>query len=185
MTRARQFGPSPFLTGPREPVGAASSRRARRSGQRGGTLIEFAFTFVITLILMFAMIDFARALYSYHFVNNAAREAARWASVRGQLCSSPATPCPAQQSDITAYVMTIVPQGIDPTGISVNYPGSTAPNNLPICGSVWNYPGCAIAVQVNYSFNYIFPVNFYNLAPVSFQAGTINMASTAQMTISR
>jgi len=184
MIRARKFGTSPFLAGPAEPVGSAASPRARRSGERGGTLVEFAFTFVITLILMFAMIDFARALYSYHFVSNAAREAARWASVRGQLCSGSATPCPAQSGDITAYVSQITPLGIDPLGVSVV--SSVVSNGENICsGAPPAYPGCPVQVIVKYNFNYIFPPSFYSLAPVGFQAGTIAMSSTAQIVDSR
>jgi Flp pilus assembly protein TadG len=175
---------SPFLRGPVAPSGATKPRRSRHATQRGSTMIEFAFTFVITLILMFAMIDFARALYSYHFVNNAAREAARFASVRGQMCSGSVTPCPAAPGDITTYVNSIVPLGIDPGQVTVN--STVAANGETVCGGVPPaYPGCPVNVVVQYNFNYIFPVSFYSLAPVGFQAGTIMMSSTAQITDSR
>jgi Flp pilus assembly protein TadG len=55
----------------------ASSRpltsRPRKSGERGATILEFAIAFVLTFVLIFAMIDFARALYSFHYLSNAAR----------------------------------------------------------------------------------------------------------------
>ena len=75
------------------------AERRRQSGERGSTLFEFAMVAMITLVLMFGMIDLARALYSYHFVTTAAREGARFASVRGVLCSNSVTPgpCPALQ----------------------------------------------------------------------------------------
>ena len=73
--------------------------RERRRGQRderGATIIEFAFVLVISLVLIFAIIDFARALYSFHFISEAAREATRFAAVRGGGCNPAAvSPCPA------------------------------------------------------------------------------------------
>jgi Flp pilus assembly protein TadG len=185
MMRARKSVSSPFLTGYQEQAGAGAPRRARRSGERGGTLVEFAFTFVITIILMFAMIDFARALYSYHFVTNAAREAARWASVRGQMCTGLATPCPAQSTDISNYVtQQITPLGIDSGNVTVI--PTVAANGETVCGGLPPaYPGCPISVEVDYTFNYLFPISFYNLAPVSFQAGQYTMRSTAQIVDSR
>jgi Flp pilus assembly protein TadG len=156
----------------------------RKSRQRGTALLEFAFTIVIAFVLIFGIIDFGRALYSYHFVSNAAREATRWASVRGALCSSSVTPCPAQPADIQAYVMGIVPLGIDKGQITVD-PQPANPNGLQICGTTSNYPGCAIQVNVSYNFNFLFPVSFYNSAPVSYNASSFMMGSTSQMIISR
>ena len=170
-----------------KPASKVLPRVSRRSSERGSTIVEFAFIFVVTLILMFGIIDFARAVYSYHLLTFAAREGARFASVRGQECTSlPAPSCPADQPHITDFVKSIVQQsGIDQSAITVTYPVPDNPNNLPVCGTYWNYPGCAVDVQVTYDFNYIFPISFYGAAPVSFQAGTIHMGSTAEMTISR
>jgi Flp pilus assembly protein TadG len=160
-------------------------RRPRKSGERGGTLVEFAIAMVITLVLMFAMIDFARALYSFHFISEAAREGTRFASVRGADCSASAGPCPAQPADIVTFVQQLVPQGIDSTQVTIT-PNWPNPNNLPMCGNPpQDYPGCTVQVTVAYNFNFIFPFNFYNLPPISFAASTITMSSTSQMVISR
>lgn len=160
------------------------AERRRESGERGSTLFEFAAVAVITLVLMFGMIDLARALYSYHFVTTAAREAARYTSVRGQLCSSSVTSCPTSDMDVSAFVTTITPQGIDSGNVNTS---TTGVQNLPACttGPPPFYPGCAFTVTVTYNFKWIFPVNFYNLAPVNFQAGTIRMSSTSEMVDSR
>ena len=112
--------------------------RPGKSGERGATILEFAIALVLTFVLIFGMIDFARALYSYHFLSNAAREGARYASVRGASCDPAAvTPCFAQPSDIQAFVQQIAPQGIDKASVTINQNGSFLypnPNNLPICG---------------------------------------------------
>lgn len=157
------------------------AERRRESGERGSTLLEFAMVAMITLVLMFGMIDLARALYSYHFVTTAAREGARFASVRGALCSSSVNPppCPAFQGDVQAFVTAITPQGIDASQVQVQPNIFSNPNNLPVCGTVQNYPGCGVQVTVRYAFSFIFPANLYNLSP------TIQMSSTSEMIISR
>jgi hypothetical protein len=135
------------------------------------------------------MIDLARALYSYHFVTTAAREGARFASVRGVLCSNSVTPgpCPAQSADVQAFVTAITPQGIDAGPGNLNAALALAPGNtMPVCaGGPPFYPGCVFEVTVTYKFSWIFPVSFYNLSPVNFQAGTILMSSTSEMVQSR
>ena len=52
--------------------------------ERGSTLVEFALVLIVLMVMMFGIIDFARALYTYHFVANVAREGTRYAIVRGR-----------------------------------------------------------------------------------------------------
>jgi hypothetical protein len=162
---------------------AMNVRRSRKTGERGGTILEFAFILVISFVLIFAIIDFARAFYSFHFISEAAREGTRFASVRGGSCSpSAVSPCPAFQSDIASYVMQLVPSGINPGSVRVtpDFPGS----DLPMCGGTPK-AGCPVTVAIEYDFNFIFPVSFYNLPPISYLPSTITMHSISQMTISR
>lgn len=51
--------------------------------EKGSVLVESAITVAVLFVILFGIIDFGRALYTYHFVANAAREATRWASVNG------------------------------------------------------------------------------------------------------
>lgn len=159
-------------------------QRHRKAKERGTALIEFAFSMVVTVVLIFGMIDFARGLYSYHFISNAAREATRFASVRGALCSGSVNLCPADAADVRTYVMQIVPQGIDPTQLTIT-PTWPTHNFPPVCTSTRGYPGCPVEVKVSYNFSYIFPAAFYNMAPVSYGATSFTMSSTSQMIISR
>lgn len=181
MTSIHKFGGRKAVDRDNKPV-RRSARLPRKSRERGSALLEYAFALVISFVLIFGMIDFALALYSYHFISEAAREATRFASVRGNGCSGSATPCPASPGDIQDFVMGIVPAGIDPSQVTVN-PSWQNPNNLPRCPQP--YAGCAVQVEVRYKFNFLFPVNFYKLSPVKFGANTINMSSTSQMIISR
>ena len=58
---------------------AAASLR-RLDGEEGSTLVEFAFVFMLLVTMVLGIMDFSRALYAYHFVAGAARQATRWAA---------------------------------------------------------------------------------------------------------
>lgn len=140
-------------------------------------MAEFAFVLPLLLAMIFGVIDFARALYTYHFVSDAAREATRWASVRGSNCNG-LDACPAQASDVLAYVASITPPGIDNSlsKLSVDVSWVPPPNALNICATQPKNPGCDVQVTVVYRFKFIFP-----FLPLS----TYAMRSTAEMVISQ
>ncbi len=62
---------------------ATESQAVRQRGRRGQTLVEFALTLPILLMLMFGVIEFARIFQAWITLQNAARAAARYA-VTGQ-----------------------------------------------------------------------------------------------------
>ncbi|MGC2422448.1 MAG: TadE family protein [Candidatus Acidiferrales bacterium] len=134
------------------------------SRQRGSTLVEFAVVLTVLFMFLFGVMDFARALYAYHFVANAAREGARYAIVRGSTCSSWGTACPAAASDIQTYLRN-VPPGINPNNVTVTT--TWTPNNNP---------GSTVQVKVQYSFQFILP-----FLPKS----TLVMTSASQMVIAQ
>ncbi len=139
-----------------------------KKSERGAGLPETAIVMAGLLLFMFGVVDFGRALYTYSFVANIARQGARWAIVRGsQSCANSnnnLTGCNAKQSDVVAYVRSLSNGATDPTQITVT-PAWTA------CG---NAPGCVVSVQVAYPFKMLGPI-----------AGTLNMSSTSQMVISQ
>src|SRR5277367_1482570 len=148
--------------------------------QCGSTMVETALMLSVLLVMMFGIVGFGHALYTYHFVSNTAREATRWASVRGFTCPLD-TPvlsggCPAADSDVTAYVQNLSTGiGLDPTKVTTTTTWVAPPNNLAICASQPKSPGCVVKVQVQYSFQFLFP-----LLPSGF-----TMQSTSQMVISQ
>jgi len=152
--------------------------RPKKKLARGSTLTEFAFMLPLIVMVMFGVIDFGRALYTYHFVSDAAREASRWASVRGNRCDRGLPACPAGPADVQNYVATIVPPGIDatPHSLSVTAAWMPASGNPASCVGALNNPGCAVQVQVNYNFKFILP-----FLPNS----TYAMRSTSEMIISQ
>jgi Flp pilus assembly protein TadG len=155
-------------------IGRAGVRATAKA--RGSALIEFAFVLPLLAMLIFGMIDFGRALYAYHFVSNAAREATRWASVRGSQCTAWAQACPAGPADVQNYVDSIVPPGISPQALSVTAAWMPPPENPASCTASTKAPGCAVEVQVSYNFKFMLPF---------LPTGTYSMQSTSEMIISQ
>ncbi len=143
-----------------------------RLRQRGSALVEQALVIAMLLSVMFGIIDCARALYTYHFVANAAREATRWASVRGSSCNASLTGCQANPINVGAYVKNVSGMGLDPSLITAT---PSWPSATPGCATK-NNPGCVVQVQVVYNYHFFFP-----LLPTS----QITMQSTSEMVITQ
>lgn len=148
-------------------------------GQEGSNLIEYALIFMVLMSLLLGIVDFSRALYTYHFLSNVSREATRYAAVRGSTCNddlscSAATPDigPAAPGNtvVQDYVATIVPPGVDPAQLTTtpSWPGTGT-----AC-VVANNPGCPVQVQVSYPFTFVVP--FIRTSPLP-------MSSSSEMTI--
>ncbi|MEO6834685.1 MAG: TadE family protein [Candidatus Tumulicola sp.] len=159
--------------------------------QRGSSLPETAIVMAVVLALLFGIIDFGRAIYTYGFVANIAREGARWAIVRGSLCTK-LDHCPANASDVQAYVRGLSEGATDPTKTLVNtdathmWPGNSGPDGViinctPGTGTAGannnNAAGCPVVVTVTYQFKFILP--YLPVGP------GIPMSSTSQMIIAQ
>lgn len=145
--------------------------------ETGSTLAEFAFVLPLLLVMIFGVVDFGRALYAYHFVSDSAREATRWASVRGFQCTDLPGACPAKPTDIKNFVVSTAPMGINvsPSTLIVDAAFVAPPGNGSMCILHNNNPGCAVQVQVSYVFKFVFP-----FLPKS----TYTMTSKSEMIIS-
>ena len=166
--------------------------RPRGRKESGATLVEMAFIVILLLTILYGIMGFGHALYAYHFVNNAAKEGARWASVNGSACISDGTcSSPATASTIGTYVQGLVPTGITAANVVTNAAWPPQSNSPTICsaavngqGPTNNYPGCTVQVQVAYAFQFIFPLlptNTSTTAPCT-QPG-LCMSSTSEMVI--
>jgi Flp pilus assembly protein TadG len=164
--------------------------------ERGSTLVEFGLVLIMMFAILFGIIDFGRALYTYHFVTNAAREGTRYAIVRGANCNNTTGQlgvCPAYASDVTTYVQNLaVGIGIDknslfvtPTWSAPSYSASNCTVNQQT--GLYDNPGCVVQVNVQYAFKFIFPL----MPTTTCQVGSppinasICMTSTSQMVISQ
>jgi Flp pilus assembly protein TadG len=150
------------------------NRGTFRRRERGSSLVEQALILTFLLSMLFAIIDFGRAMYTYHFVSNAAREASRWASVRGITTSLPGGA--ASPASVRALVKDVTGMGLDPAKITVDTSWVPPPNNSPACTQNIKNPGCVVQVSVTYSYKFFFP--FLPTSPITMQ-------STSQMVISQ
>ena len=183
----------------------------RRTAARdcGATLVEFALVCSLFLVMLFGVIEFGRALYTYHFVSHAAREAARWAAVNGTSCGSDAVAgtsdngsCTApitsssgsyslcssgctyaQQSDVKNYAKMIAPPGIDTTGTGCG--GSSCLSTTATWQDpAWSSPDpCSNPPEgPGCTVTVTVNYNFTFLVPL-VNKGSITLSSTSQMVI--
>ena len=153
------------------------------TAERGSEAVEFALAVSIWIAIVFLLMYVSFALYAAHFVNNAAEEAARYASVRGSSwggasCNSNSLDCTAVSSDVTNYITNALPAGLSSSnlGISTSWPGTTSSGATCDSADGSNSPNCIVEVTVTY--NFIFPIPFIPSAARQF-------SSTSQMTILR
>ncbi len=149
--------------------------------ESGAELVEFAMSVLIVVGLVFGVIQFALAMYTYHFLSTAAQQGTRFAMVHGGAwsqyiadnCSTSAPPsftmvydCTASSTDIQNYVQSLATAGINPGSVTVStaWPGST-PDGATC--SPADSQGCLVKVTVSYSFQFL---PFQNLTALSLSA---------------
>jgi TadE-like protein len=170
--------------------------------QRGTSLVEVAVSLAVYLSLMFGVIEFSMAVYAYNFVSDAAREATRYAVIRGEnsCVPNPGFPnCNLQPGSITSttnpqnnpvleYIDSLRYPGLNPSNLSAavtwwvaqqNENGNTSwtiqcAGSVDLHGNPCNAEGNAVKVVVTYRFPLSIPWMKPTIARVS---------STSQMVI--
>jgi Flp pilus assembly protein TadG len=118
-----------LLIAPRR-VATESAGNFLRNDQ-GAAMVEFALvTFVFVSIILLGILEFGFATWSKNSVAADAREGARFAIVHGA-----ASPAPATQTDVRAYILTKT--SLDSIRVSATW----SPNNSP---------GSVVTVQVQH-----------------------------------
>jgi Flp pilus assembly protein TadG len=155
--------------------------------EEGSNLVEAALTYGILLTVLIGLMQITLAVYAYHYVAEAAREATRWAIVRGANCTG-LTGCGAANSDIQTYVrnlgypgITAANLGTTTTWYTQTTDTSVTPNTvvLSVCGTDpagCNYPGNQVKVHLTYSL----PLNIPFV-----RSATIAITSTSAMMIAQ
>ena len=129
----------------------------RRRGERGETLVEFAFASLIFFTFIFGVLQFGIAIWNYNLIADLAQEGARYAAVHGQNSGSPKT-----LAQVDSYV-----QGLA-YGLTVSTTGSDNPSIIA--------PGLPVTVMVSYTLN-----TGGGVIPL----WNIPITSTAQMIVTR
>ena len=114
-----------------------------RKGEHGATLVEFAIAATVFLTVMFAVLEFGRALWVHNALTDAARRGARYAVLH-------------QQSDIDA-VKNVVVYG-DPAGGTTPVVNNLASTNVQVNYSTFGLDGGTVQVSItNYQFQFVIP----------------------------
>lgn len=128
-------------------------------GERGSAAVESAVTAGVLFTVMIGLMKICLAVYTYHFISEAAREGTRYAIVRGSRCtpipnSSFATACPASTTDIENYVKGLGYPGITPAAMTVTTTYANYPASATACfpSTNCNNPQNLATVQVQYAF---------------------------------
>lgn len=157
--------------------------RSRKGSQAGASLVEYAFILILFMSVIFGISGFSHAVFVYHHVNTAAKEGARYATVKGYKCdkdeavsscqasnSASGTAGPTDLAGVQAYIQGITPASIDFSKMVITACGvksqSACPESTPaVCTTDVgaqtaqpNYPGCTVKVTVSYPYNFMFPL---------------------------
>ncbi len=148
-------------------------------GEDGSALVEFALSSAILFVVLFGIIGGCLALYTFNFVSDAAREATRWAVVRGGSCTL-VDHCPAASADVQNYIRGLGYPGMTASNLTATTSwlsaSATAPTTWTSCvGSGCNIPGNAVQVQVTYIVPFDVPW---------WKTTSISISSKSQMVIS-
>ena len=119
------------------------NRKIRR-GERGSTLVEFAIGATVFLTVMFAVIEFGRALWVHNALADAARRGVRYAVVHTAADS--------------AAVKNVVVYG-DPAGGSTPLVDNLSTSNVNVAYSGFGLSGGTATVSIsNYQFQFVVPI---------------------------
>ena len=161
------------LIGPRHLRLATGRSSSGLRGERGTSTIEFALGASLLFMTVVGILTMMFALYSYNVVSEAAREATRFAIVRGTACHF-ATACPAASGDIQTYVQHLGFPGSSNLVATPAWSAYPAGGNCKSPGC--NGPGDQVAVTVTYQFPVVIPF---------VPRRTLSMSNTAAMVISQ
>jgi Flp pilus assembly protein TadG len=141
--------------------------------ETGSSIVETAFSLTLLLMTILGVMYFAVALYTYEFVSYAAQQGTRYALVRGgswgsAVCTSTTTlECNATAVNITSYVQSLTPPGMNASNlvVSATWPGVAVNGSTAGC-TIVNSQGCLVKVQASYPFSLVMP--FLSSASLTF-----------------
>jgi len=134
------------------------SARSIRDQEKGQTLVEFALVAMIFLVVLFGIIEFSRALWTYNTIVQATRAGARFAVVEAPSASNVEVQRFVAYHNSTGSGTPVLP-GLSTSNVSVNYwkiNPSTGAYEAPTPNK---YAADVIQVGITgYTFNFIVPI---------------------------
>lgn len=154
----------------------AVSEPDHRRGEAGSAAVEMALSMFILLSVLIGVFELCLALYSYHYVSEAAREGSRYAIVHGSTCTVSGISCTVTAAQIQTYVQNLGYPGINPSNMVVTTTWSAYPAGGSCVAVGCNGPGDLVTVSAQYSFNLSIPF---------VSSSALNLTSTSSMVISQ
>jgi hypothetical protein len=166
--------------------GFDAARRHSAGGEEGGSLVEMALSCLILIPVLFGIVQLSIGLYCYHYAADAAREATRWAIVRGGNCNLlfGKTYCSPTEDSGTGAGATDIAQYVRGLGYPYSASVTTTTQWCLAGGSPATWSSCSttkdnsagnqVKVTVSYAYPLIIPF---------IKNNTINIGSTSSMTI--
>ncbi len=138
-----------------------ATRKSRRRGERGQSLVEFALIIPFFLIVVFAVADFGLGLRAWITVTDSAREGARLAAVTCATDTASTSDVQTRAVDTSAGLLTSADVAV------TNCPGASTES---------------VIVTVNYDYDMITPLGgLMNFISGGTIPSTISMTSAADM----
>lgn len=156
----------------------------RLRDEDGLNAVETAISSTVLLALLLGICQMSLAMYIYHYTSEAAREATRYAIVRGSTSctNTPSlTNCNATSDEIQTWVRSLGYPGITSSNVSVSTSWYSASGTMPTTWSacttgICNAPGNMVAITVTYPLTFQIP----------FSSGfSLNLSGSSQMVISQ
>jgi Flp pilus assembly protein TadG len=147
-----------------------------RPGEQGAAVVEMALSMIVLLTLIFGLIEICLALYTFHYVSDAAREGSRYAIVHGSTCTVSGVSCTMNSTGIQTYVRNLGYPGIQSSNMTVTTTWSAYPSGGTCFAAGCNGPGDLATVQAQYAFTLTIPF---------IRSQSLNLTSTSSMVISQ
>jgi len=149
---------------------AQEQQRRGLASEEGATLVEMALSATVVFLLLIGIVQTSMALFTYHYVSDAAREGARYVIVRGSTSCTNTPKLPdcndTTGTGISNYVKGIGYPGIDSSKMTVATTWCQVTQNAgPPPTATWgtcasgvsNAPGNQVQVVVTYHFTLSIP----------------------------
>lgn len=78
--------------------------KSPRTKRRGSSMVEFALVFLPLVTLLLGVFELGRAMWTFHSVSAAVKNATRYTIVRGAGCAAEYTGCSPSVSDVAAEI---------------------------------------------------------------------------------
>jgi Flp pilus assembly protein TadG len=98
-------------------------------GERGQSLVEFAITLPLLLLVVTGLVDLGRAVWQSNTLAYAAREGTRYAIVHGSTSAVPIGPCASCNESTISGVVSRASVGVYNITTTVNYPDGNNDRN--------------------------------------------------------